>query len=152
MDPLYIVYRRSVIVELLTLFSVLLVFSFWSYKIYYIITYCFSFSSFHIWLLCLWCFCAVLSLYDANNAFIFSISLVIKKSFFHAVYCGTQHFVMFHLFFLQVALNSKTSAAFCQLAVIIQWNIKIKYLTYCYFGLCISIWICTVENMICGWI
>lgn len=87
MDPLYIIYRRSVIVEMLTLFSVLVVFSFWSYETNYIISYSFSLSSFHIVFLCLWCFCAVISLYDANNAFIFSISLVIKK-FFHAVYSG----------------------------------------------------------------
>ena len=82
MDPLYIVYRRSVIVELLTLFSVLLVFSLRSYGTDYIISHVLFLSSFHIGLLCPWCFCAVISLYDANNAFIFSISLVIKKSFF----------------------------------------------------------------------
>lgn len=60
-----------------------------------ILSHILSVSSFHIVFLCLWCFCAVISLYDANNAFIFSISLVIKK-FFHAVYSWTQHF-MFHL-------------------------------------------------------
>lgn len=46
-----------------------------------ILSHILSFSSFHIGFLCLWCFCAVISLYDANNAFIFSISLVIKKVF-----------------------------------------------------------------------
>lgn len=42
MNPLYIVYRRCVIVELLTLFSVLLVFSLRLYEADYSTSYSFS--------------------------------------------------------------------------------------------------------------
>lgn len=78
MDPLYIVSRHFVIVELLTLFSVLLVFLSDQKRliILYLILSLFKFG-----FMCMWCFCAVKSLYVANNAFIFSISLVIKKFF-----------------------------------------------------------------------
>lgn len=53
------------------------------------------YSSFHIGYCVCGAFCAVISRYDANNAFIFSISLVIKK-LFSCIFMS--FFIVFHLF------------------------------------------------------
>lgn len=117
MDPLYIVYRRSVIVAL---FSVLLLFFFlvrqdWLY-------YPIIFLSLSYWLLCLWCFCAVTSLYDANNAFIFYISLVIKK-LFHAVYSRTHYF--FPLFEISQRVDAQRALLTVWSADVQQWLLHV---------------------------
>lgn len=106
-----------------------------------------SFSSFHIG----HCVCGAFVLwYDANNAFIFSISLVIKK-LFHAVYSSTWHLIMLRLFrktfFLSTVVmkvHLQIHLPTCFYFILYLYISTVKYKDIKCFG-----HLCTADNIIC---